>query len=182
MSFDADVVRAQFPILDQQVNGKPLVYLDSAASAQKPQMVLDTMSSAYSQTYANVHRGLHYLSEASTDAYEAVRGKVAHLIGASSEKEIVFTSGATMALNLIAHCYGNTNLGEGDEVLISVADHHANIVPWHLLGGRVGSKTVAAPVDADGSFNMEQFKAHITPRTKIISVPHVSNVLGTVFP
>ena len=138
MSFDAAVVRAQFPILDQQVNGKPLVYLDSAASAQKPQMVLDTMSSAYSQTYANVHRGLHYLSEASTDAYEAVRGKVAQLIGARSEKEIVFTSGATMALNLIAHCYGNTHLGEGDEVLISIADHHANIVPWHLLGSRVG--------------------------------------------
>ena len=182
IGFDAAGVRAQFPILDQQVNGKPLVYLDSAASAQKPQMVLDTMSSAYSQPYANVHRGLHYLSEASTDAYEAVRGKVAHLIGASSEKEIVFTSGATMAINLIAHCYGNTHLGEDDEVLISVADHHANIVPWHLLGDRVGSKTVAAPVDADGSFNMEQFKAHITPRTKIISVPHVSNVLGTVFP
>ena len=120
MGFDAAVVRGYFPILDQQVNGKPLVYLDSAASAQKPQMVLDTMSSAYSQTYANVHRGLHYLSEASTDAYEAVRGKVAQLIGARSEKEIVFTSGATMALNLIAHCYGNTNLGEGDEVLISV--------------------------------------------------------------
>ena len=129
MGFDAAVVRGYFPILDQQVNGKPLVYLDSAASAQKPQMVLDTMSSAYSQTYANVHRGLHYLSEASTDAYEAVRGKVAQLIGARSEKEIVFTSGATMALNLIAHCYGNTNLGEVDEVLISVADHHANIVP-----------------------------------------------------
>lgn len=181
-SFDVAAIRTQFPILNRQANNKPLVYLDSAASAQKPQVVLDSLDSAYSQTYANVHRGLHYLSEASTDAYEAVRGKVARLIGAHSETEIVFTSGGTMALNLIAHCYGNSHLGEGDEVLISVADHHANIVPWHLLGKRVDSKTIAAPIDADGGFNMDSFKACISPRTKIISIPHVSNVLGTVFP
>jgi cysteine desulfurase/selenocysteine lyase len=164
------------------VHGKPLVYLDSAASAQKPQCVLDALSSAYSETYANVHRGLHYLSEASTDAYEAVRGKVASLINATDPAEVVFTSGATMSLNLIAHAYGNTYLSEGDEVLITVAEHHANIVPWHLLGDRVGSATIAAPVNEDGSFDLDILKSYITERTKIIAIPHVSNVLGTVFP
>jgi cysteine desulfurase/selenocysteine lyase len=129
-----------------------------------------------------VHRGLHYLSEASTDAYEAVRGKVASLINATDPAEVVFTSGATMSLNLIAHAYGNTYLSEGDEVLITVAEHHANIVPWHLLGDRVGSATIAAPVNEDGSFDLDIFKSYITERTKIIAIPHVSNVLGTVFP
>lgn len=180
--FDADAIRREFPILSTKVHGKPLVYLDSAASAQKPQCVLDALSSAYSETYANVHRGLHYLSEASTDAYEAVRGKVASLINATDPAEVVFTSGATMSLNLIAHAYGNTYLSEGDEVLITVAEHHANIVPWHLLGDRVGSATIAAPVNEDGSFDLDIFKSYITERTKIIAIPHVSNVLGTVFP
>ena len=180
--FDADAIRREFPILSTKVHGKPLVYLDSAASAQKPQCVLDALSSAYSETYANVHRGLHYLSEASTDAYEAVRGKVASLINATDPAEVVFTSGATMSLNLIAHVYGNTYLSEGDEVLITVAEHHANIVPWHLLGDRVGSATIAAPVNEDGSFDLDIFKSYITERTKIIAIPHVSNVLGTVFP
>ena len=180
--FDADAIRREFPILSTKVHGKPLVYLDSAASAQKPQCVLDALSSAYSETYANVHRGLHYLSEASTDAYEAVRGKVASLINATDPAEVVFTSGATMSLNLIAHAYGNTYLSEGDEVLITVAEHHANIVPWHLLGDRVGSATIAAPVNEDGSFDLDIFKSSITARTKIIPIPPVSNVLGTVFP
>ena len=180
--FDADAIRREFPILSTKVHGKPLVYLDSAASAQKPQCVLDALSSAYSETYANVHRGLHYLSEASTDAYEAVRGKVASLINATDPAEVVFTSGATMSLNLIAHAYGNTYLSEGDEVLITVAEHHANIVPWHLLGDRVGSATIAAPVNEDGSSDLDIFKSYITERTKIIAIPHVSNVLGTVFP
>ena len=180
--FDADAIRREFPILSKKVHGKPLAYLDSAASAQKPQCVLDALSSAYSETYANVHRGLHYLSEASTDAYEAVRGKVASFINATDPAEVVFTSGATMGLNLIAHAYGNTYLSEGDEVLITVAEHHANIVPWHLLGDRVGSATIAAPVNEDGSFDLDVFKSYITERTKIIAIPHVSNVLGTVFP
>lgn len=180
--FDAGAIRDQFPILETKINGKPLVYLDSAASSQKPQIVLDALHSAYAETYANVHRGLHYLSEASTDAYEAVRGKVARLINAQDESEVVFTSGATMSLNLIAHSYGNTYLQADDEVLITVAEHHANIVPWHLLGERVGSRTIAAPINPDGSFDLEVFKTYITERTKIISIPHVSNVLGTVFP
>ena len=180
--FNAEAIRDQFPILKTEIHGKKLVYLDSAASAQKPQMVLDALHSAYSETYANVHRGLHYLSEASTDAYESVRGKVAKFIHAADEKEVVFTSGATMSLNLIAHSYGNRYLKAGDEVLITVAEHHANIVPWHLLGERVGSRTIAASVNPDGSFDLEVFKSYITERTRIISITHVSNVLGTVFP
>ncbi len=137
---------------------------------------------SYAETYSNVHRGLHFLSEASTDAYEAVRGKVANLLGAPSHDEVIFTSGATMSLNLIAQCHGPLVVGEGDEILITVAEHHANIVPWQMLAQRVGAKVVAAPVGKDGSFDIELFKTYINSRTKLIALPHVSNVLGTVFP
>lgn len=179
---DLEGIREQFPILKTDVNGKPLVYLDSAASSQKPQQVLDALHSAYAETYANVHRGLHMLSEMSTDKYEAVRKKVADFIGASSTDEVIFTSGATMSLNLIAHCYGDTFLDEGDEVMISIAEHHANIIPWHMLAERKGIKIVSVPVHPDGSFDINELASRITDRTKIISFPHVSNVLGTVFP
>ena len=179
---DFQALRGDFPILDQTVNGKPLCYLDSAASSQKPQQVLDALQKAYGETYANVHRGLHYLSEASTDAYEAVRGKVANLINAKSTKEVIFTSGATMSLNLIAQCWGSENLSEGDEIVITIAEHHANIVPWQLVAQRVGAKLIAAPLGADGEFDKAAFEACITERTKVIAIPHVSNVLGTVFP
>jgi len=179
---DFAALRNQFPILSREVNGKPLVYLDSAASSQKPQLVLDAVHAAYAETYSNVHRGLHFLSEASTDAYEAVRGKVANLLGAPSNDEVIFTSGATMSLNLIAQCHGPLVVGEGDEILITVAEHHANIVPWQMLAQRVGAKVVAAPVGKDGSFDIELFKTYINSRTKLIALPHVSNVLGTVFP
>ena len=179
---DFEALRRDFPILKQEVNGKPLCYLDSAASSQKPQMVLDALHKAYSETYANVHRGLHHLSEASTDAYEAVRQKVASLINAPSAHEVIFTSGATMSLNLIAHCWGGANLGKDDEILITIAEHHANIVPWQLIAERTGAKLVAAPMGPDGEFDGAAFEALITERTKVISVPHVSNVLGTVFP
>ena len=179
---DFAALRNQFPILSREVNGKPLVYLDSAASSQKPQLVLDAVHAAYAETYSNVHRGLHFLSEASTDAYEAVRGKVANLLGAPSHDEVIFTSGATMSLNLIAQCHGPLVVGEGDEILITVAEHHANIVPWQMLAQRVGAKVVAAPVGKDGSFDIELFKTYINSRTKLIALPHVSNVLGTVFP
>ena len=180
--FDSEAVRAQFPILKREVNGKPLVYLDSAASSQKPQMVLDAIQQAYQHSYSNVHRGLHTLSEESTDAYEAVRGKVATLLGAPSPKEVIFTSGATMSLNLIAQSWGRKFLQAGDEVLITVAEHHANILPWQLLAAEIGITLVAAPMEEDGSFDLERFASHITERTKVISVPHVSNVLGTVYP
>ena len=175
-------LRGDFPILDQQVNGKRLCYLDSAASSQKPQMVLDAVQKAYGETYANVHRGLHHLSEASTDAYEAVRAKVAGLINAPSHDEVIFTSGATMSLNLIANCWGAQNLRAGDEILITIAEHHANIVPWQMIAERTGAKLVAAPMGPEGEFDRAAFEALITAHTKVISIPHVSNVLGTVFP
>ena len=179
---DFDALRAEFPILNQTVNGKPLCYLDSAASSQKPQIVLDALHKAYGETYANVHRGLHYLSEASTDAYEAVRDKVITLINGNSTKEVIFTSGATMSLNLIAQCWGGTHLSKGDEILITIAEHHANIVPWQMVAQKCGAKLIAAPLAEDGDFDKAAFEALITEKTKIISVPHVSNVLGTVFP
>ena len=181
-SFDIDAIRADFPILERSIHSKPLVYLDSAASAQKPQQVLDALLSAYQDTYSNVHRGLHFLSEASTDLYEAVRGKVAHFIGADSGDEIVLTSGATMALNLIARSWAEPRLQPGDEILISIADHHANIVPWQLVAEKTGAIVRAFPLERDGTFVMSHLTDMVTDRTRIIAVPHVSNVLGTVFP
>ena len=175
-------IRDQFPILHQKVHGHPLIYFDNAATSQKPLKVINAISEYYLQENSNIHRGAHYLSNQATEKYEKSREAVRRLINAESTEEIILTKGTTESINLVASCLSQYLFQPGDEILISGLEHHANIVPWHLLGGRVGSKTVAAPVDADGSFNMEQFKAHITPRTKIISVPHVSNVLGTVFP
>jgi cysteine desulfurase/selenocysteine lyase len=179
---DIDKIRADFPILSRQVNGKPLVYLDSAASAQKPNQVIESLVSAYQDTYSNVHRGLHFLSEASTDAYESVRGKVARFIGAASGDEIVLTAGATMSLNLIAQSWAAPRLQAGDEILISIAEHHANIVPWQMVAEKTGAIVRAFPMEDDGSFRMGALTDMITAQTRIIAVPHVSNVLGTVFP
>ena len=179
---DIATIRDDFPILSRQVHGQSLTYLDSAASSQKPQYVLDAIMAAYSHHYSNVHRGLHLLSEESTDAYEATRGKVAGLINAASSDEVVFTSGATMALNLIARSWGGANLKAGDEILISVADHHANIVPWQMIAQEKGATVKAAPVNPDGSVSLDAITSLITDKTKIIAMPHVSNVLGTVFP
>ena len=179
---DIDKIRADFPILSRQVNGKPLVYLDSAASAQKPNQVIEALVSAYQDTYSNVHRGLHFLSEASTDAYEAVRGKVAGFIGAASGDEIVLTAGATMSLNLIAQSWAAPRLQAGDEILISIAEHHANIVPWQMVAEKTGAVVRAFPMEDDGSFRMGALTDMITAKTRIIAIPHVSNVLGTVFP
>ena len=179
---DIDKIRADFPILSRQVNGKPLVYLDSAASAQKPNQVIEALVSAYQDTYSNVHRGLHFLSEASTDAYESVRGKVAGFIGAASGDEIVLTAGATMALNLIAQSWAAPRLQAGDEILISIAEHHANIGPWQMVAEKTGAIVRAFPMEDDGSFRMGALTDMITARTRIIAIPHVSNVLGTVFP
>ena len=180
--YDVEAIRADFPILSRTVHGKPLVYLDSAASAQKPRQVMDALMSAYTETYSNVHRGLHFLSEASTDAYEAVRGKVATFLGASSSDEIVLTSGATMALNLIARSWAEPRLQPGDEILISIAEHHANIVPWQMVAEKTGATVRAFDMGPEGTFVMSNLTDKVTPRTRIISVPHVSNVLGTVFP
>ncbi|MCH1426725.1 MAG: cysteine desulfurase [Alphaproteobacteria bacterium] len=180
--YDVDKIRADFPILSRQVNGKPLVYLDSAASAQKPNQVIEALVAAYQDTYSNVHRGLHFLSEASTDAYEAVRGKVADFIGAASGDEIVLTAGATMSLNLIAQSWALPRLQAGDEILLSIAEHHANIVPWQMVAEKTGAVLRAFPMETDGSFRMSAMTDMISAKTRIISIPHVSNVLGTVFP
>ena len=182
-TFDSAAVRGLVPSLAMDIHdGQPLAYLDSAASAQKPKPVLDAMDRAMTGGYANVHRGLHHLSEAATEAYESTRGKVAGLIGAPSPEEIVITSGGTMALNLIARSWGGNFLDEGDEILVSVADHHANIVPWQMIAAEKGAKVVASPVNEDGSVSLEAITGLITERTRIVSLPHVSNVLGTVFP
>ena len=180
--YDVEAIRADFPILSREVHGKPLVYLDSAASAQKPRQVMDALMLAYTDTYSNVHRGLHFLSEASTDAYEAVRGSVGSFIGAASGDEIVFTSGATMALNLIARCWAEPRLQPGDEILISIAEHHANIVPWQMVAEKTGATVRAFDMGPDGAFVMANLTDMITAKTRIIAIPHVSNVLGTVFP
>ena len=180
--YEVEAIRADFPILSREVHGKPLVYLDSAASAQKPRQVMDALMLAYTDTYSNVHRGLHFLSEASTDAYEAVRGSVASFIGAASGDEIVFTSGATMALNLIARCWAEPLLQPNDEILISIAEHHANIVPWQMVAEKTGATVRAFDMGPDGAFVMANLTDMITAKTRIIAIPHVSNVLGTVFP
>ena len=180
--FNGKQIRAKFPFLSREVNEKPIIYLDSAASSQKPQQVLDKLLTTYSHGYANIHRGLHTLSEEATDAYEEVRSKIARFINAADKDEVIFTSGATMSLNLIANCYGLQNLKSGDEILITVAEHHANIIPWQMLCRKTGAKIVAVPVDDDGRFNITELKDRVTKNTKIISVPHVSNVLGTIFP
>ncbi|MGI9400187.1 MAG: cysteine desulfurase [Rhizobiaceae bacterium] len=180
--FDIEAVRADFPILSRKVYDKPLIYLDNGASAQKPKAVLDVIQNAYSNEYANVHRGLHYLSNTATEAYEAAREKVRAFINAPSVNEVIFTKGATEAINTVAYGWAMKHLREGDEIIISIMEHHSNIVPWHFLRERMGIKLVWAPVEDDGSFDLEKLEAQITSRTKLIAITHMSNVLGTVVP
>jgi cysteine desulfurase/selenocysteine lyase len=178
--YDVDAIRADFPILAREVHGKPLVYLDNGASAQKPQAVIDAVSYAYENEYANVHRGLHYLSNAATDAYEAAREKVRAYLNAPSVNEIVFTSGTTEALNLVAYGWAMANLGEGDEIVLSLLEHHSNIVPWHLLRERMGVKLVWVDCDDNGDVSADAVDAACTERTRLIALTHMSNVTGTV--
>ncbi|MBC55668.1 MAG: cysteine desulfurase [Confluentimicrobium sp.] len=178
--YDVDAIRRDFPILAREVNGKPLVYLDNGASAQKPQVVIDAITQAYSMEYANVHRGLHYLSNLATEKYEAVRGKVAAFLGAKDENEIVFTSGTTEGINLVAHGWAMPRLQAGDEIVLSVMEHHANIVPWHFLRERQGVVLKWVDVDANGDLDPEAVIAAIGPKTRLIALTHMSNVLGTV--
>jgi len=180
MAFDAEAIRAEFPILQRQVNGKPLVYLDSAASAQKPRAVIDAMSHAMEHSYANVHRGLHTLANETTEAYEASRKSVARFINAEPG-EIVFTKGGTEAINLVASGLG-ASLKAGDEILLSEMEHHANIVPWHFLRERQGVVLKFAPITDDGRLDIEGFQALLNERTKVVALTHMSNVLGTVNP
>ncbi|WP_185804696.1 cysteine desulfurase [Pontivivens nitratireducens] len=178
--YDVSKIRSDFPILSRKVNGKPLVYLDNGASAQKPQVVIDAISRAYGQEYANVHRGLHTLSTIATENYEAVRGKVARFLGDVPEEEIIFTTGATEGFNLIAYGWAMQNLTAGDEIVLSVMEHHANIVPWHFLRERMGVKLVWVEPEADGSFDPARVAEVLTDRTKLVTLTHMSNVLGTV--
>ena len=176
--YDVNRIRADFPILSRQVNGKPLVYLDNGASAQKPQVVIDTVTRAYAHDYANVHRGLHTLSTIATEAYEAVRGKVARFIGAH-EDEIVFTTGSTEGINMVSYAWAAPRLQPGDEIVLSLLEHHANIVPWHFLRERQGVVLKWVAPDPDGSLPAEKVLEAISPRTRLIAVTHMSNVLGT---
>ncbi|NUB43814.1 cysteine desulfurase [Fertoebacter nigrum] len=178
--YDVDAIRRDFPILSRQVNGRPLVYLDNGASAQKPQVVIDAMTQAYSHEYANVHRGLHYLSTVATENYEAVRGKVARFLNAPSEDEIVFTTGTTEAINLVSYAWAAPRLQPGDEIVLSIMEHHANIVPWHFLRERQGVVLKWVDCDANGDLDPQAVLAAIGPRTRLVAVTHMSNVLGTV--
>ena len=181
MTYDVNQIRADFPILFREVNGKPLVYLDNGASAQKPQVVIDAITRAYSHEYSNVHRGLHYLSNLATEKYEGVRGIIARFLGVADEEEVVFTSGTTEAINLVAYGWAMPRMQAGDEIILSIAEHHANIVPWHFLRERQGVKLVWVDVDANGDLEPQAVLDAITPRTKLIALSHMSNVLGTVF-
>ena len=181
-AYDVARVRADFPILSREVYGKPLVYLDNAASAQKPRAVLDRMREAYEKEYANVHRGLHFLANAATEAYEGARETVRGFLNASSAAEIIFTRNATEAINLVAYSYGLAHIQEGDEIILSILEHHSNIVPWHFLRERKGAVIKWAPVDDDGNFLIDEFEKLITPRTRIVAITHMSNALGTIVP
>ncbi len=181
-TYDIDAIRADFPILHREVHGKPLVYLDNGASAQKPRQVIDAVSHAYEHEYANVHRGLHFLSNAATDAYEAARGKVRRFLNAPSDENIVFTKGTTEAINLVAYGYAMPRFQPGDEIVLSVAEHHSNIVPWHFLRERMGAVLKWVDCDDEGAITLEAVEAVCSDRTKLIAITHMSNVMGTIVP
>lgn len=182
MTYDVEAIRRDFPILSTSVHGKPLVYLDNGASAQKPQSVIDAISHAYSSEYANVHRGLHHLSNAATEAYEAARQKVCNFLNAGSVDNVVFTKNSTEAINTVAYGWAMPHLKEGDEIVLTILEHHSNIVPWHFLRERQGVKLVWVPVDDDGAFHLEEFEKCLTDRTRLIAITQMSNALGTVVP
>src|SRR6202042_2365345 len=181
-AYDVNRIRADFPILATKVYGKPLVYLDNAASAQKPQAVLDRINQAYTSQYANVHRGLHYLANEATEGYEGAREKVAAFLNAKRKEENIFTPNATEAINLVAYTFGRERIKPGDEIVLSIMEHHSNIVPWHFLRERYGAVIKWAPVDDEGNFLIDAFEALLSPRTKLVAITHMSNALGTVVP
>src|SRR5688572_27935429 len=181
-SYDVARIRADFPALALQVYGKPLVYLDNAASAQKPQAVLDRLTQAYTSEYANVHRGLHYLANAATEGYEGARDLVRGFLNAPKREEIIFTRNATEAINLVAYTCGRERIQAGDEIVLSIMEHHSNIVPWHFLRERQGAVIKWAPIDEDGNFLIDEFEKLLTPRTKMVAITHMSNALGTYVP
>jgi cysteine desulfurase/selenocysteine lyase len=177
--YDIQKIRSDFPILSRQVNGKPLTYLDNGASAQKPQVVIDAVTRAYAEEYANVHRGLHYLSNLATEKYESVRGIIARFLGAANEDDIVLNTGSTIGINTVAYGWAMPQLQAGDEIILSVMEHHANIVPWHFLRERQGVVLKWIDIEADGSFDEQKLIDAIGPKTKLIAITQMSNVLGT---
>ena len=181
-SYDVNRIREDFPILAMQVYGKPLVYLDNAASAQKPKAVLDRIQQAYTSEYSNVHRGLHYLANAATEGYEGAREKVRAFLNAARSEEIIFTRNATEAINLVAYTFARERIKPGDEIVLSIMEHHSNIVPWHFLRERHGAVIKWAPVDEEGNFLIEEFEKLLTPRTRMVAITHMSNMLGTLVP
>jgi cysteine desulfurase / selenocysteine lyase len=180
--YDVEKVRSNFPILSREVYGKPLVYLDNAASAQKPKVVLDAMMKSMTEEYANVHRGLHYLSNAATQSFEDARESVRRFINAPSKDQIIFSRNATDAINLVAQSFGGMVIGERDEIILSILEHHSNIVPWHFHRERRGAVIKWAPIDDEGNFLLDEFEKLISPRTKMIAITAMSNALGTVVP
>ncbi len=180
--YDVEAIRADFPALSLQVHGKPLVYLDNAASAQKPKAMLEALMKSYREEYANVHRGLHELANLATEAYEGARTRVAKFLNAESPQQIIFTKNATEAINLVAQSFGGVHIGEGDEIVLSIMEHHSNIVPWHFHRERRGAVIKWVPVTDRGEFRIEDFEAAITPRTKMVAITQMSNVLGTAVP
>jgi cysteine desulfurase/selenocysteine lyase len=180
--YDVEAIRRDFPILSREIYGKPLVYLDNGASAQKPNVVIDTISRAYRNEYANVHRGLHFLSNTATEAYEKARETARRFINAAHPDEIIFTRNATEGINLVADSFGRDGIGAGDEIVLSIMEHHSNIVPWNYHRERKGAVIRWAPVADDGTFLLDEFVKLLTPRTKIVAITHMSNVLGTVVP
>src|SRR6187549_3302868 len=181
-SYDVARIREDFPILSMQVYGRPLVYLDNAASAQKPKSVLDRLEQAYTSEYSNVHPGLHYLANAMTEGYEGARERLRAFFTAKRTEEIVFTRNATEAINLVAYTFGRERIQPGDEIVVSIMEHHSNIVPWHFLRERQGAVIKWAPVDEDGNFLLEEFEQLLTPRTRLVAMTHMSNALGTITP
>jgi cysteine desulfurase/selenocysteine lyase len=179
---DVARIRADFPILSRMIHGKPLTYLDNAASAQKPRAVIDAMRQAYENEYANVHRGLHTLSNVATQNFENARETVRRFLNAAETSEIIFTRNATEAINLVAQSFGGTVLGEGDEIVLSIMEHHSNIVPWHFHRERRGAVIRWAPIDDEGNFLIDEFEKLLGPRTKIVAITHMSNALGTIVP
>jgi cysteine desulfurase/selenocysteine lyase len=179
---DVDAIRADFPILKREVHGRPLVYFDNGASAQKPKLVLDTIRRAYTDEYANVHRGLHYLSNLATTNFEKARETVRRFVNARCDAEIIFTRNATEAINLVASSCGGSRIGEGDEIVLSIMEHHSNVVPWYFLKERQGAVLKWAPISDDGELLLDRFEVLLTPRTKMVAITHMSNVLGTIVP
>src|ERR1700749_4168446 len=181
-TYDVNRIRADFPILGMQVYGKPLVYLDNAGPAKNPKAVLDRLNKAYTSQYANVHRGLHYLANEATEAYENAREKVASFLNAKRKEEIIFTRNATEAINLVDYTFGRNRIKAGDEIVLSIMEHHSNIVPWHFLRERQGAVIKWAPVDDEGNFLIDEFEKLLGPRTKMVAITHMSNALGTIVP